>query len=1139
MTRSPVVAERDRPRVHSSSAAQRGAAILSLLVVWALVGGWSSPVAAAPPATPAPATAPTAAPSTAPTAATPPTSSARKARLANDPHAVLHKARVQKLMATTYGLKALCEGDPTPAPAAATQMNVAPPAPAKAPKGRPDKGPPPPPPALSTPQEKTNEADKQRAKAQEKVNEADKQRAKAHIEALQKAAGPKAAPLVREHQVFAVGADSEPSQVATFRNEVCAFFDAKPDFDVRAFTDPVAANAAVLADWGSVSRVLDWVAQKPAVKTAARISALQSQLKSEMRAQADKQVKIAADVPPLPPAARAAGLVATAVTSEIPGIAGPGPAIPGLGGLDLGAAAANVLETSLTALARLIADRAKREGIGWFLDRVGQDVCGQDEGIQPATVKALLAQLPPLTPADDKETPEIKAQKNAQRNARAAISAWLESPAGSRASQKGWLSSLLDGIQEPVDPTAKKALADVKAQLANLEAARTADQKGIVQYELRTYWFPALCSLAGSRTQYMVQYGGGGKLLEGLRGALSSDVRGWPGAASGLGLAAAFWGALSNDYKTNGHVLGLFECTADTKVPAACQSVLKLRQAGAAFVGEIASGQSGTNAMFALSGAIDSANRQPAPAAPAPPAAPAETKFYVEGLQMAACAASLPYVFDTSGDMLPTVETHKTDTTKKDSSQPTADATKTDPPQPAVDTPSPNLDRAQKAEALLVAGLASSPACWAIVGKGAKVKECLAFGGTKDACGLFSAVDPRNNGAALEHLSTVLRLSGRFSSGAKTVESQWAKLVASLEGFENAVQGLQNAGADKAKTQTPDLSKLTDGKTASDALKALQDYVASEAQRVQNGPVLKVLQAALGLAQAGLDFGVTGLGAVEGVLDKDLYPGLVEFDPTKVVAELDRGKLTLQAISKDVGTLRGIFTDDWASTLTAAAGALRVHVDDACSGTDRCGDVLPALSKHVGLIVLVLTEKDPDRIAEGLDAVAMPPGGWRTKVQPGTFVVTIASFPGFAGGFEFRNGQYGVFKERFANGVYANAPTLTLPVGVDFTWGFKRTSGAAGLFISAIDPAAFLQYDPSNAARLPGPRLTTVLAPGLWARFVPGQSPFSINPYFVYRPGLRAWQASVNGPAADALQFGLALSVDVTLLELHSNRSTP
>jgi hypothetical protein len=273
---------------------------------------------------------------------------------------------------------------------------------------------------------------------------------------------------------------------------------------------------------------------------------------------------------------------------------------------------------------------------------------------------------------------------------------------------------------------------------------------------------------------------------------------------------------------------------------------------------------------------------------------------------------------------------------------------------------------------------------------------------------------------------------------------------------------------------------------------------------------------------------------VEGVLDDELYPGLSPLDLTKVVAQIDRGKVTLQAISKDVATLRGIFGDDWASTLAAAAGSLRVHIDAACAGTDRCGDVLPTLSRHVSLIVLVLTEKDPDRIAEGLDAVAMPPGGWRTKVKPGSFVVSIASFAGFnLSTLEVRNGQYGVTREHWTS--HYLAPSLTLPVGIDLAWGFpKKTPGAFGIFVSAIDPAAFLEYDPSNAGRLPGPRLTTVLAPGIWPHFALGESPFNVSPYFVYRPGLRAWQASVNAPAADALQLGVSLSVDVTLFDLYT-----
>jgi hypothetical protein len=79
--------------------------------------------------------------------------------------------------------------------------------------------------------------------------------------------------------------------------------------------------------------------------------------------------------------------------------------------------------------------------------------------------------------------------------------------------------------------------------------------------------------------------------------------------------------------------------------------------------------------------------------------------------------------------------------------------------------------------------------------------------------------------------------------------------------------------------------------------------------------------------------------------------------------------------------------------------------------------------------------------------------------------------------------------------------------------------------------------DPTRARcspRLPGAQIVTVLAPGAWVRFAPWQAPFSVNLFSVFRPGLRAWESSLSGPAAHAFQTGVSFSVDVTLFELYA-----
>jgi hypothetical protein len=902
------------------AAARRGLRLFALLVaLWA--GAAASPRdAAAQPAGNKPADA----------AAPAPAQSPRQARKKQEaPYSTLHRARVTVLIDQAQKLKALCE-----AGVHESTRTKPPPAPDNA----------------------------------------------------QPAAKLAAEQLLKDFEKYAVQLAAYKAAFPAFEQSVCKRFcgytprsgsPPQPGLDFCALRDPVAANAAAVADWSSAAHLIDYVKEQ-----------------QDKLGDPDREVSNL----------RQGGLEFDLATGFTPaGIAG---AITG--------AAAESLQVSLAALAKLIEDRAKREGLGWFLQKVGEDLCGL--GDEP-----------------DKATAETK----------------------------------------------------------------------LVQREIRAYWFPALCSLAGKSSDLMMQYGGGGKLLEGIRGALASDVKGWPGAAAGLGLSSVFWAGLTTKPAEN-----LFQCPIDGKADE-CKSVELLRKAASVFVGQIFAGDSATSALLGLGSRIDTANRK---------VTTTDASLQVEGLQVAACAASVPFYFDTYGDSLPTMHTSN-----------------------AFAPGSPDLDRSQKSEALLIAALASAPACWSIVGKGLDKDRCAAVGGkgTGDECDhgkVYGALkEPKRS---LERLGVAIRLAGAYAGGAQAMTAQWAKLVQALEAYEQAAQAVSDAlKKDPVGPSPADLGKVTDAKTLPDVLRAMESLMETQARLAQSGPFGKLLQAALGLAQAGLDMGSTTLGAVEGALDAGLYPGLPKMgaDMTTFAAELKKARATLDALSKDLATLSGVLSQDWGTTLSAAVASVNLHIEVICAGKGKnpCPDVIPRLSKHMSLVVTLMTEKDPDRLAEALDSVADPPGGWRTKSKPGTFVVSLASFPGFAGGGELRTGQYGVFREDFKR-AYGVTPALVMPVGVDLAWGHASCFSPTGLFISLIDPAAFLQYDVSKDGRLPGPRLTTVLSPGLWARFAIPSTPFSLNPFVVWRPGLRAWDASINGPSADALQFGLAATVDVTLFQLYT-----
>lgn len=183
------------------------------------------------------------------------------------------------------------------------------------------------------------------------------------------------------------------------------------------------------------------------------------------------------------------------------------------------------------------------------------------------------------------------------------------------------------------------------------------------------------------------------------------------------------------------------------------------------------------------------------------------------------------------------------------------------------------------------------------------------------------------------------------------------------------------------------------------------------------------------------------------------------------------------------------------------------------------------------VLVAIAEQDDPEAVAEAIDQAASRPGGWRRKGVKDARMLSLTAHPGIVGGMELRHGQYGAVREDLRM-LYGVAPTLTLPLGLEMTWGRQGAFSPIGVFVSVIDPAAFLQYDVSENARLPGPSLLTAFAPGLAFRAGINGTPFSIIPQVVYRPGLRAWDPEIAGPAASALQVGLGLGVDVTLLEL-------
>lgn len=189
-----------------------------------------------------------------------------------------------------------------------------------------------------------------------------------------------------------------------------------------------------------------------------------------------------------------------------------------------------------------------------------------------------------------------------------------------------------------------------------------------------------------------------------------------------------------------------------------------------------------------------------------------------------------------------------------------------------------------------------------------------------------------------------------------------------------------------------------------------------------------------------------------------------------------------------------------------------------------------ALRKLSGLVTAIASESDPKRLLAAVEAAAMPAATWRAHLRPDAFTASLGMHLGLTAAVEWRYGTYGA--EYYEGQTAWAAPTLFAPIGVNLTWATEKGGFAYGLFFPVIDPAAFLQYDIHAGGRLPGPRITTVLSPGVGGRFQLGDSALVAMPYFIARPQLRTHSATVSGPGATVFQLGIAFTWDLPFLIL-------
>ena len=681
--------------------------------------------------------------------------------------------------------------------------------------------------------------------------------------------------------------------------------------------------------------------------------------------------------------------------------------------------------------------------------------------------------------------------------------------------------------------------------------------------DVRSFWFPTTCALAGGSVQFM-QYGDA-DLIRTLRGAIATDVSAWHGAALGLSLGSTLWSDVKLDeslFTCDANADELPSCTESSANRSdcerrrdkllACRATTDVRLSGAKLAKSLGAGANASLALYNFAGDVERINTYASEAS-------GTRRFFSDRLELLACAAAIPYVFQEYGDLVRQTKPGKVEESK----------------------------------ALLLAAITNSPACFSLFGRGLSRQAC---GGLSEAtAGSADSICPRidpgkpldvrlqpmsalQTSGKLEKLTTILRWANLVDGPAADLTTRWFAVVdayrAYLQAAEEMTKTLPSIGS---STSPVDLSGVTNADKVSDVFRAAGAYAENAARLAERTPKLRVARASLVLARASLDLATSFLDSTDRALsnvatisqpgmfgswyeqDKPgqaldsqvivqlLFPGLGVTPGLSVSAvrkTFVETRADVRRLSEAIDTLEAVFADDWGRVVARVVATMREDVERSCTSThckEACARgeggcaIVAKIGQYSGLFAALAFESDPERVAAAIDAAASPGGGYRRKNVPGALTISLGSFAGLSGGTELRFGSYGGRRET-GKVPYLAAPTLTLPVGIDFARGFGTHN--LGVFVSAIDPAAYLQYDAAAGGTLPGAQLVTVLAPGAWLHASIFDSPFTLGLYGVFRPGLRSDTSALSIPSAHALQFGVSAAVDVTLFDLFSSSAS-
>ncbi len=643
------------------------------------------------------------------------------------------------------------------------------------------------------------------------------------------------------------------------------------------------------------------------------------------------------------------------------------------------------------------------------------------------------------------------------------------------------------------------SLDQLNREFCGHSSRRPGGEKDLLTSEVRTYWLPRLCDLS-LESKRASGFGAGAAMFTALLSAVENDARGFPGAAAGLAVGAAFWADESSWTKSTD---SLFSCetssetASETPQDEACVRVRSVREATSQAITGLLDGDDPIAQAWRWAETLNSANRV-ANADSRGQGAEAKHTLAAPWAQVAACGVSI--AASLSGD---------------------------------------EPGEARPIDYRALAAMVSTPACWTLTGKGFSPAELSDCGASTQSCTVRYGLDWSNPGE-VERLSTVLRIGALLAEKRRRLLHAWrsvaradARLRRAREHLKEVIKGRKSAETTKTEAFAA-VAKLRITELDRDGLRQLLDEAKADAANVHRSALLDVAEELVAVADATASL-VEHI-STEAECER-VWPGLgaanLPCAPDDLGPALGTFRRQLAGVDEVLDALRDLLAGDWANAMMRAFAIVprtSPTEDKACEKKRSTAAKLPAdvvarLGELVGLFTALLSAEKSEDVAVILEKTASPPGGWRRKQAKGATTLSIAGHVGVMAAAEFRVGQYGVTRER--GGAYLQAPTLSVPIGFDLAWGTGAHS--LGFFAPVIDPAAFLHYDVSEGGRLPGPRPITALAPGLLLRLGLRHVPLTVLAGYIYRPRLRTWEATVQGPGADAHQLGVSLAIDATL----------